>query len=116
MQTLVRGVNVSLTPSLEDHVTQALARNLDHLDHRIVSIQVILSSVAGKHHRQSEFCCRMVARRPHAQPAIVEEMHLDLYVAIDHAADRIRRSVERRVGRRRAIAKKRGAARIRSAA
>jgi len=116
MQTLVRGVDVSLTPSLEAHVAAALARNLDHLDHRLVSLQVTLSAIAARHHRQSAFRCRMVARRPHADTVVVVQTDMDLYTAIDHAADSVRRAVQRRVSKRRTLAKKRGSARMRSAA
>ena len=94
----IRGQNFPLTPSLLEHVERRLQFALARFDGRVTRVAVRVADVNGPRGGVDKRCRIAVRVRP-AGEIVVEDTCPDLYAAIDGAADRIGRSVQREVER-----------------
>ena len=94
----IRGQNFTLTPSLLEHVERRLHSALARFDGRVTRVAVRVADVNGPRGGVDKRCRIAVRVRP-AGEIVVEGTCPDLYAAIDVAADRIGRSVQREVER-----------------
>ncbi|MFZ4536110.1 HPF/RaiA family ribosome-associated protein [Propionivibrio sp.] len=103
MQIQIHADDFDLTEGLRDHVAKRLAYALNHgLD--IVSRVVIrLSDVNGPRGGVDKRCAIEV-RLKGASAIAIRDTQADLYVAIDRAAERAGRTLDRRVARRHQLA------------
>lgn len=90
----IRGLNLSLTPCLLEHVERRLRFALGRFDGRVTRVAVRVSAGGGVDKR-----CRIAVRLRPVGEIIVEDAGADLYAAIDVAAERIGRSVRHEVER-----------------
>ena len=94
----IRGQNFTLTPSLLEHVERRVQFSLARFDGRVTRVAVRVTDVNGPRGGVDKRCRIAVRVRP-AGEIVVEDTCPDLYAAIDGAADRIGRSVQREVER-----------------
>jgi len=94
----IRGQNIPLTPSLLEHVERRLQFALARFDGRVTRVTVRVADLNGPRGGVDKRCRIAVRVRPAGEIA-VEDTCPDLYAAIDVAADRIGRSVQRKVER-----------------
>lgn len=98
MQVDIKSRGFELTDSLRDYVRKRLACNLSHGDTAILQVGVRLSDINGPRGGEDKRC--QITLRVKALPRIViEDTEADLYVAIDRAAERAGRTLQRRLAR-----------------
>ena len=90
----------NLTDGLRQHVGLRLAYALNHGRDVVTRIVVRLSDVNGPRGGEDK-CCSIEVRVKGTRTLIVSETQSDLYVAIDRAAERIGRTLDRHLARRR---------------
>lgn len=101
MQIDVRGVHLKLSDNILDYVHNHLETALDRYERRVQSVGVRLSDDhSSKTHGHPLQCQVQVALRG-LPPVFVRHADEDLYTAIDHAAERTKRSVDRQINRQR---------------
>jgi ribosomal subunit interface protein len=88
-----------LTDGLRQHVVSRLAYAMNHGRDVVTRVVVRLSDVNGPRGGMDK-CCAIEARLKGTRALIVEDTQTDLYVAIDRAAERIGRTLDRRLARR----------------
>lgn len=88
----------SLTPGLRDYVGKRLAYALSHADASITRLIVRLSDINGPRGGDDKRCLVEV-RLKRAPAVVIEDVEADLYVAIDRAAERAGRALDRRLAR-----------------
>jgi putative sigma-54 modulation protein len=98
MDVLVRGLNVAVSESMKAHVERRLGFALERFAYHLPRTLVRLSDEAG--HRGIEKRCQVSVRATGLPPIWIEEGGLDLYAAVDRAADRIGQIMSRAVERR----------------
>lgn len=98
----MRGVNLDLTPSLKEHVERAVQHALDRFEQRVSFVEVSLSDVNGPR-KGPDMRCQMLVSLRHAPRVVVEHHDRDLYVAVDRAAGRVKRTVRRKINRQRDV-------------
>lgn len=93
MRLDIRGRHLPLTPALLDHVTRRLRFALGRFDRSVRRVTVRLGDVNGPRGGADKTCHVQI----HAaqRPITIEELDPDMYAAIDRAADRAARAVER---------------------
>ena len=94
----IRGQNLTLTPSLLEHIEWRLRFALGRFDGRVTRVAVRVADVNGPRGGVDKRCRIAVRVRP-AGEIVVEDTCPDLYAAIDAAAGRIGRSVQREIER-----------------
>lgn len=85
MNLNISGHHLDVTPAIQEHVNQKLARVLRHFDH-VIGVQVILS--LEKLQRKAEVTVHVPGKDLHC-----EAIHQDLYAAIDLLADKLDRQI-----------------------
>jgi len=103
MQTSIQSLGFALTEGLRDYVMKRLAYSLNHGDGQITRITVRLSDINGPRGGADKRCL-IELRLKAAQAVVIEDTEADLYVAIDRAAERAGRTLERRLARQREFA------------
>jgi len=96
----IQARNFSLTNALRDHIERRLGFALSSRDEHIQRILVRLSDINGPRGGEDK-CCRIQVVLPKLTDVVIEDIELDMYVAIDRAADRAGRTVSRRLARQR---------------
>lgn len=99
MKLQVRGSNVDVTEVLRAHVTRRLRFALGRFEDRIGRVLVRFTDVNGERGGADKRCRIEVALRP--RTVRVDDTDADLFVAVDHAAGRVSRSVARALERER---------------
>ena len=100
MRLEIRGQHVEVTDALRAHVERRLLFALGRFGSRILQVTVCLADLNGpRGGRDTQ--CRMVAEMPQGGKVIVEDIDVDLYAALDCAAERLGRAVARELERRR---------------
>lgn len=89
------------TQAIRDYAQRRLKTALGRYQALLASVQVQLADVNGPRGGVDKHCVVEVGG-PTLAPIIVRERDVDLYVAIDRAADRIDRATGRRIARMRA--------------
>jgi ribosomal subunit interface protein len=100
MRIEIRG-NVDLTQALGQYVERRFHAALGRFSKRLPVVIVRLMDENGPKGGVDKRCQVMLSMPP-ATSMMVDEVHADLYTAIDLAADRASRAVTRELGRRRA--------------
>lgn len=100
MRLDIRGRHLTLTPALLDRVTRRLRFALGRFDRSVGRVAVRLGDDNGPRGGVDKSC--RVQLRAAGRPIVIEELDPDMYVAIDHAAERVGRAVERALARLRA--------------
>lgn len=100
MHIHIQARGFALTHSLREHVERRLRFALGWADDRLRQISVRLWDENGPRGGEDKRCRIQITF--HGVPSIViDDTEADLYVAIDRAADRVGRSVARRLERQR---------------
>lgn len=100
MQMDIQSQGFTLTDGLRDYLKKRLAYALNHGGEYITRVTVRLSDINGPRGGADKRC--FIEVRIKQQPAVViEDTEADLYVAIDRAAERVGRTLARRLARQR---------------
>lgn len=102
MNIHIHAQDFTLTEGLREHVARRLAYALNHGRDSVSRIVVRLSDVNGPRGGVDKRC-GIEIRLKGASAVAIEDIEADLYVAIDRAAERAGRTLDRRLSRRRAI-------------
>lgn len=105
MQIQIHADDFDLTEGLRDHIAKRLAYALSHGRDLVSSILVRLSDVNGPRGGVDK-CCGIELRLKGTSAIAIDDTQADLYVAIDRAAERTRRTLERRITRLHRLATK----------
>jgi ribosomal subunit interface protein len=97
----VRGRHLQVSDALRAHLARRLAFALGRVSHRIGSARVRLEDVNGPKGGVDKRC-RVAVRGDRGWVVMIEELDSDVYAAVDRAAGRAARAVERTLGRERA--------------
>ena len=99
----VRCLHLDNSEHVDRHAREKLVGVLENFSHRIERVDVLLEDVHGPKHGVDRRC---VVRVAIAGTGVIQVQHIDpdVYHAIDEAARRIKRTVRRRINRRRDIA------------
>jgi putative sigma-54 modulation protein len=99
MQLHIQAANFSLTESITAHTEGHLAHALDQYARRIDRVVVMLRDLNGlKGGLDKEV--DITIRTHRGGIVVIKEIQSDLYLAISHAADRVKTAVGRLTGRR----------------
>ena len=99
----VRCIHLDNSEHVDRHARAKFFTALDHFSHRIERIDVLLEDMHGTKHGIERRCIIRVTIHG-AGEALVQHVDPDIYHAIDEAAKRIKRTVRRRINRRRDLA------------
>ena len=105
MKMTILGRGITLTVAIREYAQRRLETALGRYRDTLASVQVRLADVNGPRGGIDKHCMIEV-RGPALEPIIVRERYSDLYAAIDRAADRLDRTVARRLGRGRTLSKR----------
>jgi ribosomal subunit interface protein len=94
----VRGRHMQVSDALRAHLARRLAFALGRVSHRIGSVRVRLEDVNGPKGGIDK-CCRIAVRGDRGWIVMIEEWDSDAYGAVDRAAGRAGRAVQRTLGR-----------------
>lgn len=100
MQIDIQARNFSLTHALRDHVIRRLHFTLSTRASHIRRVMVRLSDTNGPRGGEDKRC-QIQVKLPHLSDVVIEDTEINLYAAIDRAADRAGRTVGRRLSRQR---------------
>ncbi len=100
MELSIRGLNFDLTDAILAHVRQRLAHGLSHYAPRVQGVTVRVSDVNGPR-GGSDKRCHLEVTVAGIGRLCVDEVHADLYRAVDRAAARLRQQLARESGKRR---------------
>lgn len=103
MQMDIQSQGFTLTAGLRDYLMKRLAYGLNHGDDHITRVTVRLSDVNGPRGGADKRCFVEV-RLKTLSAVVIEDTEVDLYVAIDRAAERAGRALARRLARQREFA------------
>jgi putative sigma-54 modulation protein len=103
MNIQIHAQDFSLTEGLREHVARRLAYALNHGIDSVSRIVVRLSDVNGPRGGVDKRC-GIEIRLKGSTAVAIEDTEVDLYVAIDRAAERAGRTLDRRLARRREFA------------
>lgn len=98
MQLDIQARGFTLTEGLRNYCEQRLRSALGPASGRLRNVAVRLSDVNGPRGGVDKRCT-IRAIVPGAPPVVIAQYETDVYVAIDRAADRIARSLSRRMER-----------------
>jgi len=96
----VRTINFTSTPTLLDYARTRLDLALDRFAPRIQHARVCLSN-GNSSHAGKDMACVMRIDLGRDGHVVVEQHDSDIYAAIDRAAGRTKRTVRRKINRRR---------------
>ena len=99
----IQASGFKLTNDLREHAVRRLQFALSWAAHDVSKVVVRLSDINGPRGGRDKRCYIQVPI-PGRPDVVIEDIEPDLYVAINHAVDRIERSVARRLERKRAHA------------
>ncbi|MEF8728543.1 MAG: ribosome-associated translation inhibitor RaiA [Accumulibacter sp.] len=100
MNLQIQSHDFALTDALRQHVATRLACALNHGQEVVTRIIVRLADVNGPRGGEDK-SCSIEVRLKGAPALVVEDTQSDLYVAVDRAAGRIGRTLDRYLARRR---------------
>lgn len=98
MRIDIQARGFALSPALREHAERRLRFALGAAVARVTTLAVRLTDENGPRSGIDKRCT-VRALLPGASPVVIEEVDSDLYVAIDRAADRVGRTVLRRLAR-----------------
>lgn len=99
MKVNVRGVHLTLSDAIKQHVQKHLVDPIEHFyDSEAAEIEIHLRDNNGPKGGVDKECS-VTVRVPNSQSIHVTEVAEDIYKAIDLARDRVEKSAKRLVGR-----------------
>ncbi len=99
MQIQIHSDDFDLTDGLREHIVRRMAYSLNHGRDVISRVVVRLTDVNGPRGGVDK-SCGIEVRLIGTSAIAIDETQADLYVAIDHAAERTGRTLDRRLARR----------------
>ena len=100
MQIVIQSRGFDLTAGLREHVQRRIHFALDWANYHVGKVYVRLSDINGPHGGEDKRC-HIQIEAPGVADVVIKDTEVDLYVAIDRAADRAGRVLSRRVSRQR---------------
>lgn len=100
MQINVQSLGFELTPALRAHAVRRLQFALGWAETQVSRLSVRLSDINGPRGGEDKHCHLKILLSG-VPPVVIEDTNLDIYVAINRAADRAGRTVARRLERSR---------------
>ena len=100
MQLDIRGRRLALTPAMVDHVARRIRFALGRFDGRVRRVTARIGDVNGPRGGIDKRCRLHVDLG--GRPVTIDELDADLYAAVDRAAERAGRAVQRTLARLRA--------------
>ena len=104
----VRCVHLDNSEHVDRHARERFTAALENFSHRIESVDVLLEDIHGTKHGVERRCVVRVVIAGVGE-AQVQHIDPDIYHAVEEAARRVKRTVRRRINRRRDIAHHRSA-------
>src|SRR5688500_7661148 len=98
MESSIRGLNFDLTEAILAHVRERLAQGLSHYAPRLRGVMVRVSDVNGPRGGVDKRC-HLEVTAAGVGLVCVDEVHADLYRAVDRAVGRLRRQLAREFGK-----------------
>ena len=102
----VRCLHLDNSEHVDRHAREKLTASLSNFQSRVESVDVVLEDLHGAKHG-FERCCSVRIALNGTSDVFIQHVHPDIYSAIDEAARRVKRTVRRRINRRRDIAHQR---------
>ncbi|MEM6258882.1 MAG: HPF/RaiA family ribosome-associated protein [Planctomycetota bacterium] len=102
----VRCLHLDNSEHVDRHARERLTASLTHFASRVERVDVLLEDMHGLKHGVERRCTVRVTLSG-ASDVLVQHIHADIYQAVDLAAHRVKRTVRRRIKRRRDIAHQR---------
>ena len=99
----VRCIHLDNSEHVDRHARERLSAALSNSQSRIERVDVVLEDLHGVKHGV-ERCCTVRIALTGTNDVLIQHVHPDIYAAIDEAARRAKRTVRRRINRRRDIA------------
>ena len=99
----VRCLHLDNSEHVDRHARERLAAALQNFQSRVERVDVVLEDLHGVKHGVERRCTVRVALAG-ASDVLIQHVDPDIYHAIDEAARRMKRTVRRRINRRRDIA------------
>ena len=96
----IQARNFQLTDALRNHIERRLGFALSSRDDHIQRVLVWLSDINGPRGGADKCCHIQVVITRHSD-VVIKDTEMDMYTAIDRAADRVGRTVARRLARQR---------------
>jgi len=106
MRISVRCLHLDHSEHVDQHAREKLLSSLGNFEKRIEHVDVLLEDLHGAKHGIERRCVVRIAVGG-AGDVMVQQVDPDIYHAIDEAARRCKRTVRRRINRRRDIAHQR---------
>ena len=100
MRIDIQAHRFSVTEALRSHIERRLFSVLSSSDEQIQRVDIRLSDINGPR-GGADKCCRVRVVLSGLPDIVVDDFDIDMYVAIDRAANRAGRTVQRRVTRKR---------------
>lgn len=100
MQIQVNFGDIDNSPALRDHAEQAVQSTLTHVADRVTRVEIHLRDDKQKRQGPDDKRCTIEARPAGGQPIVAEAKAGDIYDAVDDAAGRVGRAVQRWFDRR----------------
>jgi putative sigma-54 modulation protein len=100
MQIDIQARNFQLTNALRNHIERRLGFALSSRDDHIQRVLVWLSDINGPR-GGADKCCHIQVVFTHCPDVVIKDTEMDIYTAIDCAADRAGRTVARQLARQR---------------
>ena len=107
MQIQIQARQFPLADALRSHAEWRLRFALTYFDNRIQRVVMRLSDINGTRGGKDKRCHLQVVLKG-LPDVVIEDTEADLYIAIDRAADRAGRTIERRLTRQRELARSSG--------
>ncbi len=102
MQIKIQTRKFSLTDALRSHAESRLRSALTCCDEHIQQVIMRLSDINGPRGGEDK-CCHLQVVLAGLPDVVVEDIEVDMYVAIDRASDRAGRTVVRKLDRRKTL-------------
>ena len=99
----IRCLHLDNSEHVDRHARERFGSALSHFASRVERVDVLLEDLHGLKHGIERRCTVRVLLSG-ASDVLVQHVHSDIYMAIDEAARRVKRTVRRRITRRRDIA------------
>ncbi|HWS26504.1 MAG TPA: HPF/RaiA family ribosome-associated protein [Xanthomonadales bacterium] len=98
MEITVHARGFALTTAIETHLQRQLRFALDHLDDRVRRVFVRLSDINGRRGGIDKRC-QVQVKLAGSSDVVIEDVQMDLYLAVSRAVERAAGAVTRRLGR-----------------
>src|SRR5919106_1902181 len=96
MKVILRGVHLTLTDAIKQHVQTHLVEHITRLhDSEAAELEIHLRDTKGRKGGRDDKECSVTVRFPHGHPIHVTEVSEDICKSIDLARDRVENTAKR---------------------